>query len=86
MIPIALVRARTTSLGSCFCVFVLGQGLGMETCIFYGKIGCFPLVTYENAQRNNKNRLAGTQVVKPITLITRDVIREFMVHKVLPAI
>ena len=53
---------------------------------FYGKIGCFPLVTYENAQRNNKNRLAGTQVVKPITSITRDVIRDFMVHKVLPAI
>jgi hypothetical protein len=32
------------------------------------------------------NRPAGTSVVKPITSITRDVIREFMVDKVLPAI
>ena len=55
-------------------------------CIFYGKIGCFPLITYENAKRDSRNRLAGTQVVKPITSITRDVIRDFMVHKVLPAI
>jgi len=55
-------------------------------CIFYGKIGCFQLVTYENAKRESRNHLAGTQVVKPITSITRDVIREFMVHKVLPAI
>ena len=49
-------------------------------------MGKFPLVTYENAQRRSKNRLAGTEVVKPIASITRDVIREFMVHKVLPAI
>ena len=53
---------------------------------FYGKIDCFPLVTYENAKRDSRNRLAGTQVVKPITSITRDVIRDFMVNKVLPAI
>ena len=32
------------------------------------------------------NRPVGTAVVKPITSITRDVIREFMVDKVLPAI
>jgi hypothetical protein len=29
MIPIGLVRTRITSLGSCSCVFVLSQGLGM---------------------------------------------------------
>jgi hypothetical protein len=29
MIPIGLLRTRITSLGSCSCVFVLGQGLGM---------------------------------------------------------
>jgi hypothetical protein len=29
MIPIGLVRTRTTSLGSCSCVLLLGQGLGM---------------------------------------------------------
>ena len=55
-------------------------------CIFYGKIGCFPLVTYENAVRRSQNRLRGEQVIKPITSITRDVIRDFMVNRVLPAI
>jgi hypothetical protein len=55
-------------------------------CIFYGKISCFPLVTYEHAQRRSVNRPAGTLVVKPITSITRDVIRDFMINKVLPAI
>jgi len=55
-------------------------------CTFDGKIGCFPLVTYGHAQRNSVNRPAGTAVVKSITSITRDVIREFMVDKVLPAI
>ncbi|GJN24999.1 hypothetical protein PR202_gb12781 [Eleusine coracana subsp. coracana] len=55
-------------------------------CIFDGKIGCFPLVTYEQAKRTSVNRAAGTWEVKPITSITRDVIREFMIDKVLPAI
>jgi hypothetical protein len=47
-------------------------------CIFDGKIGCFPLVTYEHAQRRSANRPAGTLVVKHITSITRDVIKDFM--------
>ena len=55
-------------------------------CIFYRKIGCFPLVTYERAKRSSVNRRAGTMEVKPITSITRDVIRMFMIEKVLPAI
>lgn len=55
-------------------------------CIFDRKIGCFSLVTYEQAQRSSVNRPAGTWVVKPITSITRDVIREFMIEKVIPAI
>ncbi len=55
-------------------------------CIFDGKIGCFPLVTFERAKRSSINRPAGTMEVKPITSITRDVIREFMIEKVLPAI
>jgi len=53
---------------------------------FYGKIGCFPLVTYEPAVRRSQNRLRGELVIKPITSITRDVIRDFMLNKVLPAI
>jgi len=55
-------------------------------CIFDGKIGCFPLVTYQNAVRRSQNRLGGEQVIKPITSITRDVIRDFMLNQVLPAI
>ena len=55
-------------------------------CVFDGKIGCFPLVNFEQAIRRSGNRLRGAQVIKPITSITRDVIREFMINKVLPAI
>jgi hypothetical protein len=40
---IALVRTRITSLGSCFCVFVLGQGLGMESVFLMGKLVVFDL-------------------------------------------
>jgi hypothetical protein len=43
-------------------------------------------VTYEHAQRRSINHPAGTLAVKPITSITRDVIRDFMINKVLPAI
>lgn len=50
------------------------------------KIGCFPLVTFERAKRTSVNRPAGTMEVKPINSITRDVIREFMIEKVLPGI
>ena len=55
-------------------------------CVFDGKIGCFPLVTYEPAVRRSQNRLRGELVIKPITSITRDVIRDFVLNKVLPAI
>jgi len=57
-------------------------------CIFDGKLGCFPLVTYEPAVRGNQRtgRVRGELVMKPITSITRDVIRDFMINKVLPAI
>jgi hypothetical protein len=55
-------------------------------CIFDGKIECFPLVTYEHAKRSSVNRQAGTWKVKPIAHITRDIIREFMIERVLPAI
>ncbi len=59
-----------------------------ENCIFDGRIGCFPLVTYEPARRGNERTdlVRGDLVMKPITSITRDVIRDFMINKVLPAI
>ncbi|KAJ1261104.1 hypothetical protein BS78_09G002700 [Paspalum vaginatum] len=52
-------------------------------CIFDGKIGCFPLVTYERAKRSSVNRPAGTIEIKPIPSITKEVIRSFMIEKVL---
>lgn len=55
-------------------------------CTFDGKIGCFPLVTYEAAKRTSKNRVAGTLEMKPILSITKEVIRSFIIEKVLHAI
>jgi hypothetical protein len=55
-------------------------------CVFDGKIGCFPLVTIEHAIRDSPYRLHGEEVIKPIQSITRDLIREFMINRVLPAI
>ncbi|GJN24769.1 hypothetical protein PR202_gb12531 [Eleusine coracana subsp. coracana] len=55
-------------------------------CIFDGKLGIFPLVTYEPAKRNSVNRQAGTIEIKPITHITREVIQKFMIENVLLAI
>ena len=54
-------------------------------CVFDGKNGCFPLVTYGQAIRGSHNRLRGEEVIKPITSITRDVIRDFMINNVLLA-
>ena len=41
MIPIALVRARITSLGSCSWLFVLGQDLGMESAFLMARLVVF---------------------------------------------
>ena len=57
-------------------------------CTFDGRIGCFPLVHFEPAMRSNERtgRVRGDMVMKPITSITRDVIRDFMINQVLPVI
>ncbi|XP_074314285.1 uncharacterized protein LOC141649494 [Silene latifolia] len=57
---------------------------GNET--FSGKIGVFPLITKEPAIRRSRNREAGTLVTKPIPSVTREVIRNFLIEKVVPAI
>jgi hypothetical protein len=54
--------------------------------IFYGKIVCFPLVSYERAKRSSVNQEAGTWEVKSIAHITREIIREFMIERVVLAI
>ncbi|CAH9137919.1 unnamed protein product [Cuscuta epithymum] len=50
------------------------------------KIGIFPFTYEQRAKRASKNRPAGTLETKPTLSITRNVINEMMLHKVLPAI
>lgn len=57
---------------------------GNET--FSGKIGVFPLVTQVPAKRNSINRAAGTLETKPITSVTKQVIKSCLIEQVLPAI
>ncbi|KAF7812866.1 mariner transposase [Senna tora] len=54
--------------------------------LFSGKIGIFPLVTYEPAKRTSVSRIAGTLETKPIASVNKEVIRSFLIQKVLPAI
>ncbi|KAI5385521.1 hypothetical protein KIW84_072209 [Lathyrus oleraceus] len=57
---------------------------GNET--WSGKIGVFPLVDKVPAKRSSVNRPSGTLETKPITSITKEVSRMFLINKVLPAI
>ncbi|MCH87977.1 transposase [Trifolium medium] len=54
--------------------------------LFDGKIGLFPLVTQEPARRSSVNRPAGTLEIKPIQSVNKDVIRTYLLEKILPAI
>jgi hypothetical protein len=55
-------------------------------CTFDGKIGCFPFVKYETAKRSSAKRPAGTIEMRDINSVNEDVIRAFMIERVLPAI
>ncbi|XP_070054587.1 uncharacterized protein [Nicotiana tomentosiformis] len=54
--------------------------------IFSGKIGVFPFVTLERARRASANRAADTLETKPITSVTKDIVRSYLIEKVIPAI
>jgi DNA-binding Lrp family transcriptional regulator len=54
-------------------------------CTFDGKIGMFPFVTEKTAERRSGNRPRGTMETKPLN-VKRQVSREFLIEKVLPAI
>ncbi|WCJ31488.1 hypothetical protein M5689_012980 [Euphorbia peplus] len=54
--------------------------------VFSGKIGLFLYVTKEPAKMSSINRVAGTMETKPITSVNRDIIRSFLIGKVIPAI
>ena len=55
-------------------------------CEFNGRIGCWPLVEYKEAQQKSKNRTAGVLEMKPITKINDEVIHSFMCKKITPPI
>ncbi|KAL6581619.1 hypothetical protein OROMI_007542 [Orobanche minor] len=54
--------------------------------IFSGKIGCWPFITEQPAQRNSRNRQAGTMEMKAITCVKRETIKVFLIEKVIPAV
>ncbi|XP_050207586.1 uncharacterized protein LOC126657009 [Mercurialis annua] len=54
--------------------------------IFNGKIGLFPFVTQEPARRNSINRAAGTLETKPLTSVNSDIMRSYLIEKLLPKI
>lgn len=54
--------------------------------IFFGKFGVFRFVTKELAKRTSVNRVVGTMEIKPIISVNRDIIRSYLIDKVLPAI
>jgi hypothetical protein len=53
---------------------------------FTGKIGLFPLVDKVPTRMSSVNRAAGTLETKPITSITKEASRMFLMNKVLPPI
>jgi len=55
-------------------------------CTFSGKIGTWSFTTVEPAKRSSVNRPAGTMVTKVLPSVTKDVSRDYIVNKVLPAI
>ncbi|GAA0151904.1 hypothetical protein LIER_10521 [Lithospermum erythrorhizon] len=54
--------------------------------IFSGKIGIFPFIKREAAQRRSCNRDAGTMEIKSITSVTREIIRSVLINEVIPSI
>ncbi|XP_021747559.1 uncharacterized protein LOC110713416 [Chenopodium quinoa] len=51
-----------------------------------GKYGIFGFVHEQRAKESSKNRLAGTMELKALQSVTKDVIREMLINKVIPAI
>lgn len=58
---------------------------GERVCTFDGKIGTWAFVTETAAVRRSENRERGTLELKSLK-VNRDVMRDFMCHKVIPAI
>ncbi|XP_057789161.1 uncharacterized protein LOC131006021 [Salvia miltiorrhiza] len=54
--------------------------------LFDGKIGIFPFTEMVPAKRSSKNRQAGTLEEKTIQSITKEVIKDCIINKIIPAI
>ncbi|XP_057811364.1 uncharacterized protein LOC131025581 [Salvia miltiorrhiza] len=54
--------------------------------LFDGKIGIFHFTKQVPAKRSSKNRVAGTLETKPIESITKEVYKECVINKMIPAI
>ena len=68
------------------CAVACPQFDANKRCEFNGRIGCWSLVEYKEAQRKSKNRPAGVLEMKPITKINADVIHTLMFKKIIPRI
>ncbi|XP_074271721.1 uncharacterized protein LOC141595657 [Silene latifolia] len=51
-----------------------------------GKLGIFPFIEEVPAARTSKNRQAGTLETKPTTSVTKQVIKDCLINKIIPAI
>ena len=54
--------------------------------LFDGKIGIWAFIYEEEAKQNSKNRDKGTMETKAVTSVTKDVVRQMLLDKVIPAI
>ncbi|KAH6797331.1 hypothetical protein C2S52_021885 [Perilla frutescens var. hirtella] len=54
--------------------------------LFDGKIGIFPFTHKVPAQQSSKNRSRGTLETKAIESVTKEVIRNYLINQILPAI
>lgn len=57
-----------------------------ENELFSGKIRVFLLVIEEPTKRNSVDKLVGRMEIKPIVSVNKDVIRTYMIQKIIPAI
>ncbi|KAK8705263.1 hypothetical protein V6N13_048869 [Hibiscus sabdariffa] len=62
------------------------KGARLQFCLPMLELGIFPFVFKELTRRNSKNRQVGTLETKPISSVTKDVIRSCLINKVLPGI
>ncbi|CAH9079650.1 unnamed protein product [Cuscuta europaea] len=69
-----------------FLCVVAGPRFSPSEVLFDGKIGIFPFTEFCSAKRNIKNRAQGTIEEKAIDNVTKEVYRECLLRKVLPAI